>query len=105
VPWRTRSSLGRNGRKSGLESKSKSEADECFRQAIEIARSQGDKRQELAAITDLARLLKSAGRGAEARAALSEIYNWFTEGFDTLALKEAKSLLAELNRRTPGYAR
>jgi predicted ATPase len=82
-------------------SSNSTEAEKCFRQAIVIARSQGYKWQELTATTDLARFLKSDRRSTEALATLSEIYNWFTEGFDTTALKEAKFLLDELNRRTP----
>jgi len=50
----------------------------------------------LRATTSLARLLASQGRGDEARAMLADIHNWFTEGFDTADLKEAKVLLEEL---------
>ena len=50
----------------------------------------------LRATTSLARLLKSQGKSDEARVILAEIYNWFTEGFDTADLKEAKALLDEL---------
>ena len=52
---------------------------------------------ELRATTSLARLLAKQGRRDEARAMLAEIYNWFTEGFDTADLKDAKALLDELN--------
>jgi len=55
------------------------------------------KSLELRATTSLARLLRDTGRGGEARAMLSEIYNWFTEGFDTADLKDAKALLDELS--------
>jgi predicted ATPase len=51
----------------------------------------------LRATTSLARLLAKQGKGGDARAMLSEIYNWFTEGFDTPDLKDAKALLDELN--------
>jgi predicted ATPase len=75
-----------------------SEAQHCFRAAIEIARSHRAKVKELEATTSLARLLVHEGRRDEARAMLAEIYNWFTEGFDTADLKEAKALLDELSR-------
>jgi predicted ATPase len=81
----------------GSDSKIKEEADNYFRQAIEIARRQSAKSQELLATTSLARLLAEQGRRDEARAMLAEIYNWFTEGFDTLLLKDAKSLLDALS--------
>jgi class 3 adenylate cyclase/tetratricopeptide (TPR) repeat protein len=74
----------------------KDEAEHCFRTAIEVARSQGTKWWELRAATSLARLLAKQDRRDEARAMLSEIYNWFTEGFDTADLKDAKALLDEL---------
>jgi class 3 adenylate cyclase/predicted ATPase len=75
---------------------SNSEAKSCFRQAIEVARLQNAKSWELRATTSLARLLASEGRRDEARAMLAEIYSWFTEGFDTIDLKDAKTLLDEL---------
>jgi len=74
------------------------EAERCFEAAIEIARRQKAKFWELRATTSLARLLKSQGKAEEAREMLAEIYNWFTEGFDTADLKDAKTLLDELNR-------
>jgi predicted ATPase len=55
---------------------------------------------ELRATTSLARLLRDTGRRDEARTMLAEIYNWFTEGFDTRDLKEAKQLLNELDRHS-----
>ena len=57
----------------------------------------GAKAWELRATTSLARLLAKQGRRDEARAMLAEIYGWFTEGFDTADLKDAKALLDELN--------
>jgi len=72
------------------------EAEQCFRTAIEIARRQSAKTYELRASTRLARLLARQGRRDEARVTLSEIYNWFTEGFDTADQKDAKELLEEL---------
>ena len=68
-------------------------AEDCFRTAIEIARRQSARSPELRATTSLARLLAKQGRRDEARAMLAEIYGWFTEGFDTTDLKEAKALL------------
>ena len=73
------------------------EAEHCFRTAVEIARRQSAKSLELRATMSLARLLAKQGRRAEARAMLAEIYGWFSEGFDTADLKDAKALLDELN--------
>jgi predicted ATPase len=72
------------------------EAQLCFERAIEIARRQSAKSWELRATMSLARLLAKQGRRDEARAMLAEIYGWFTEGFDTADLKDAKALLKEL---------
>ena len=72
------------------------EAERCFRTAIEIARRQSARSPELRATTSLARLLAKQGRRDEARSILTEIYGWFTEGFDTADLKDAKALLDEL---------
>jgi class 3 adenylate cyclase/tetratricopeptide (TPR) repeat protein len=69
------------------------EADRAFRTAIDVARRQRAKSWELRATTSLARLLAKQGKRDEARAMLAEIYNWFTEGFDTADLKVAKALL------------
>ena len=73
------------------------EAEQCFRTAIEIARRQSARSAELRATTSLARLLDEQGKRVEARAMLADIYNWFTEGFDTSDLKDAKELLDELS--------
>jgi predicted ATPase len=67
----------------------------CFRQAIDIARCQSAKSLELRAVTSLSRLWQKRGKKEEARHMLAEIYGWFTEGFDTRDLKEAKALLEE----------
>ena len=69
---------------------------EKFGRAIEIARAQGGHAFELRAATNLARLLMGQGRVSEARDTLGSIYGWFTEGFDTPDLKDAKALLDEL---------
>jgi class 3 adenylate cyclase/tetratricopeptide (TPR) repeat protein len=77
---------------------SRADAEQCFRTAIEIARQQSARTEELGATTSLARLLDERGRRDEARTMLSAIYGWFTEGFDTADLKDAKALLDELSR-------
>jgi predicted ATPase len=69
------------------------EATNCFRKAIEISRKQSAKSWELRATMSLVRLTDKQGRHDEARSMLAEIYNWFTEGFDTADLKDAKALL------------
>jgi predicted ATPase len=74
------------------------EAETCFQRGLEIARKQTAKSLELRGTTSLARLLAHQGRRDEARTMLAEIYNWFTEGFDTADLKEAKALLDELSQ-------
>ncbi len=72
-------------------------AEDDFRRAMEVARSQDARSLELRATTSLARLLDKQGHRDEARAMLADIYNWFTEGFDTADLKDAKALLEELS--------
>ncbi|MGA7760276.1 MAG: hypothetical protein WCA59_00930 [Candidatus Binataceae bacterium] len=67
-----------------------------MRQAIEIARRQESRWWELRATISLARLLANQGRRDQARTMLADIYGWFTEGFDTADLKDAKALLDEL---------
>ena len=71
-------------------------AEADLRTALTLARRMGAKALELRAATSLARLLRDTGRRDEARTMLAEIYNWFTEGFDTADLKDAKALLEEL---------
>jgi tetratricopeptide (TPR) repeat protein len=73
------------------------QARDSFEKAITIAREQEARSWELRATTSLARLLRDTGRRNEARTILTEIYDWFTEGFDTADLIDAKSLLDELN--------
>jgi predicted ATPase len=72
------------------------EAETCFRQALDIARQQQAKSLELRAAMSLNRLWQRQGQRAEAHALLAPIYGWFTEGFETADLQEAKALLDEL---------
>jgi predicted ATPase len=72
------------------------EAEACFHRALEIAREQQGRWLELRASVSLARLWGARGRRDEARELLAGIYGWFTEGFDTVDLVEAKVLLEEL---------
>src|SRR5215470_14160743 len=72
------------------------EAENCFHQAISIAQSQQAKSWELRAATSLARLWQQQGKRQEAHDLLAPVYGWFTEGFDTADLKEAKALLEAL---------
>ena len=71
-------------------------AEELYRNALHIASEQEAKLWELRAAASLARLRRDQGRRTEARDLLAPIYGWFTEGFDTPDLKEAKALLDEL---------
>ncbi|MGE0826216.1 MAG: AAA family ATPase [Candidatus Binatia bacterium] len=73
------------------------EAGKCFLRAIEIAQRQEAKSLELRAAVSLARLWQQQGKPQEALQVLSEVYNWFTEGFETKDLQEAKTLLAALS--------
>ena len=75
---------------------SQSAAERSFRTAIEVAQAHQAKSLELRATMSLARLLDKQGKREDARAMLADIYNWFTEGFDTADLKDAKALLEEL---------
>ena len=72
------------------------EAEACFQQALDTARELSAKSFELRAATSLARLWQRQGKRAEAQQLLAEVYSWFTEGFDTRDLQEAKVLLEEL---------
>ena len=72
------------------------EAEACFHKAIEVARRQQAKSWELRATVSLARLWQSQGKRKEAHKLLAGIYNWFTEGFDTKDLQEARGLLERL---------
>ena len=73
-----------------------SNAEGYFRRALGIARAQQARSWELRAATSLARLWRDQGRRAEAHDLLAPVYGWFTEGFDSLDLKEAKALLKEV---------
>jgi predicted ATPase len=72
------------------------QAEACFQQALAIARRQQAKSWELRAAMSLSRLWQHQGKRAEAGALLEGIYSWFTEGFDTADLREAKALLEAL---------
>jgi predicted ATPase len=71
-------------------------AERCFDRALAVARQQQAKSWELRAAMSLARLWRSQGKPQQARELLAPVYGWFTEGFDTRDLKEAKALLEEL---------
>jgi class 3 adenylate cyclase/predicted ATPase len=73
-----------------------SAAQTCFLQALTVARDQQAKSWELRAATSMARLWRGSGRAADARALLQPVYGWFTEGFDTADLIDAKALLEQL---------
>jgi hypothetical protein len=75
------------------------EPERCFRRAVEIARTRGERSLELRAATSLARLLAGRRRRAEARTALASIYGWFTEGLATADVRAARGLLDELKAR------
>jgi predicted ATPase len=74
------------------------EVQACFHHALEIARAQQAKSLELRAATSLSRLRQQQGKRNEAGQLLAEVYSWFTEGFDTTDLREAKVLLDQLAR-------
>ena len=71
-------------------------AEACFERALEVARQQEAKSWELRAAMSMARLWRDQGKPQQARELLAPVYGWFSEGFDTLDLKEAKALLDEL---------
>ena len=72
------------------------EAEACYQQALEVAHHQQSKYWELRAATSLARLWQQQGKTTEAHELLAPVYNWFTKGFDTADLKDAKALLEEI---------
>jgi predicted ATPase len=71
-------------------------AEEFFERSLAVARQQQAKSWELRAATSMARLWRDQGKPQQARELLAPVYGWFTEGFDTRDLKEAKALLEEL---------
>ena len=79
-----------------VSSNNHAEAEHCFSQALDIARRQQAKSWELRTAVSLGRLWKQKGKRDEAHDLLVPIYNWFTEGFDTSDLKDAKALLDAL---------
>jgi predicted ATPase len=95
--YRLKGELTLQAKVQGPESKVEDEAEECFHKAIAITRQQSAKSLELRAVMSLSRLWHQQGKKEEARQRLAEIYSWFTEGFDTKDLQEAKALLAELS--------
>ena len=80
----------------GAEPGVQKEAEGCFFQALHVARLQDAKSLELRAAMSLARLWQSQGKSTDACALLAPVYDWFTEGFDTKDLKDAKALLEKL---------
>lgn len=81
----------------GLPTAHPTEAAACFHQALAMARRQGAKALELRAAMSLARLWQQQDKRAAAQQVLAEVYDWFTEGFDTADLQEARALLEELS--------
>jgi class 3 adenylate cyclase/predicted ATPase len=73
------------------------QAERCFKEALRVARDQEAKSWELRAAMNMARLWQGGGRLDDARAVLSPVYNWFTEGFETADLREARTLLEQLS--------
>ena len=80
------------------------QAETCLHQALDIARHQQTRAWELRAAVSLARLWQRQGKRTAAQQRLVEIYGWFTEGFDTVDLQEAKVLLEELKASTQGQS-
>ena len=79
------------------QSQEAAKAESCFHNSLAIAQKQSAKSWELRAAMSLSRLWQKQGKKAEAHHLLSEIYHWFTEGFDTKDLQEAKRVLEELS--------
>ena len=80
-----------------VDDKPESDAERYFRRAIKVANQQGSRTLELRASASLGRLFQRQGKISEARETLAPVHDWFTEGFDTTDLKEAKMLLEELS--------
>jgi predicted ATPase len=88
---------GNNSQVAAAEPSWLTEAEACFHQAINVARRQQAKSLELRAVISLSRLCQKQGNREEARQMLDESYNWFTEGFDSKDLKEAKELIENVS--------
>jgi predicted ATPase len=88
--------LARAGSDPGTQSKNTAAAEECFHQALTMARRQQARSWELRAAISLSRLWQLQGKGTAARTLLAEIYGWFTEGFETPDLQAAQTMLAQL---------
>jgi predicted ATPase len=82
-------------RRAESEKRESMEIESCFQQALEIARRQQAKSVELHVAMSLGRFWQKQGKLAEARQLLSEVYHWFTEGFDLADLKDARALLEQ----------
>jgi class 3 adenylate cyclase/predicted ATPase len=95
--YRLKGELTLQAQVQGSKSQGEEEAEACFHTAIDIAQKQQAKSLELRAVMSLARLWRQQGKKEKARQRLGEIYGWFTEGFDTKDLQEAKALLEELS--------
>ncbi|RIK71195.1 hypothetical protein DCC62_22095 [candidate division KSB1 bacterium] len=80
-----------------LQGEAESEVEACYEKALAVARKQEAKSFELRAAMSLGRLWQSQGKNEQAKELLNKVYNWFTEGFETRDLREAKQLLAELS--------
>ncbi len=85
------------GRKGREPANGEVQAEQCFQTALKIAQQQQAKSLELRAAASLGRLWQRQDKAKQAHKLLSEIYRWFTEGFETKDLQEAKALLEELN--------
>ena len=96
--YRLKGQLTLQSKVQGPKSKVQEEAEECFHRAIDIARRQSAKSLELRAVMSLSRLWQQQGRQKDDHQMLVQIYGWFTEGFDTKDLQEAKALLEELTQ-------
>lgn len=83
--------------RSGKDTRMISEAESCFKKAVQIARQQQARSFELRAASSLARLLQRRDRVSEARELLKKAYGWFTEGHDTADLQDARELIRQLS--------
>jgi predicted ATPase len=94
--YRLKGELTLQAKEQGSKSPVEAEAEGCFQKAIAVARKQKTKSLELRAVTSLSRLWLRQGKQKDAHQQLTETYGWFTEGFETKDLQEAKALLTEL---------